>query len=199
MKLLYKIKYLIDRLFLKKKIHKLGKKAYIRRKYIILGGKYISIGDNVSIREGASIQCFYKYADRILSPTLMIGNNVFINRYVSIICADSITIGDNCYFGSFVTICDENHGTDPRSTECYGKQPLVTEAICIGANCWIGDKSTILRGVSIGPNSIVGAGSVVTKSIPNHSIVAGNPARVIKRWNDQKNTWEKINEEKCIR
>jgi acetyltransferase-like isoleucine patch superfamily enzyme len=64
----------------------------------------------------------------------------------------------------------------------------------IEKGCWIGEKVIILPGVNIGKRSIIGAGSVVTKSIPEYSIAVGNPARVIKTWNKDKKQWVKENE-----
>ena len=194
MNLIFKLKYEINRFQIKRKIKNLGKNAYIKKKYHIIGGKYIFLGDDVSIREGASIQCFDNYAGKKLSPKLTIGKGTFINRFVTILCADSITIGSNSFFGSFVTICNENHGIDLSSSICYGKQPLTTKPITIGSNCWIGDKTIILPGVTIGDNSIIGAGSVVTKDIPEKAVAVGNPARVIKKWNLSKGKWETVNE-----
>jgi acetyltransferase-like isoleucine patch superfamily enzyme len=64
----------------------------------------------------------------------------------------------------------------------------------IEKGCWIGEKVIILPGVNIGERSIIGAGSVVTKSIPAYSIAVGNPARVIKTWNKDSKQWVKKNE-----
>ena len=75
---------------------------------------------------------------------------------------------------------------------CFGLQPLSTKPIEIGHNCWIGEKVTILPGVTIGDNCVIGAGSVVTKSIPSGSLCCGNPAKVVKRWSDKNKEWQKI-------
>ena len=64
--------------------------------------------------------------------------------------------------------------------------------ITVGDNCWIGEKTTILPGVNIGKGCVIGAMSVVTKDIPDYSIAAGNPARVIKRYDFEAHEWKKV-------
>ena len=69
-------------------------------------------------------------------------------------------------------------------------QPLSAKNVYIGNGCWIGEQVCILSGVSIGEKCIIGAGSVVTKSIPDYCIAAGNPAKVLKKYNFETKRWE---------
>ena len=71
-------------------------------------------------------------------------------------------------------------------------RPLSYKPVVIGNNVWIGELCSVLPGVTIGENSIIGANSVVTKSIPANSIAAGNPAKVIKQFNFETKRWEKV-------
>lgn len=107
-----------------------------------------------------------------------IGNNVAINNNFTAICLDKILIGDNTLIGINVTIMDfDAHGVPPNSRRGNkGKFGQVT----IGQNCWIGSNVSILKGVSIGDNSVIGLGSIVTSDIPPNVVAAGNPCRVIK-------------------
>lgn len=103
---------------------------------------------------------------------LTIGNGCSFSG-VSIWCFKSITLGDNVRVGANVTIMDgDAHQDDPRSG---ANAPVVIED-----NVWIGAGVIVLKGVRIGRNSLVGAGSVVTKDIPANSVAAGNPCKVIK-------------------
>ena len=103
-----------------------------------------------------------------------------------------ITIGDDVLFASNVLVTNENHGMNPESNEPYMNQALNSKDVKIGDGCWIGEKVIILPGVSIGEKCIIGAGSVVTKSVPNYSIVVGNPAKIIKKYNFNIKRWEVV-------
>ena len=96
-------------------------------------------------------------------------------------------------FASNILITNENHGINPENEVPYMNQDLSAKPIEIGDGCWIGEKVCILPGVNIGKKSIVGAGSVVTKSIPAYSIAVGNPAKIIKKYNFDHKKWESEN------
>ncbi len=108
---------------------------------------------------------------------ISIGNNVLLCPGVRLDSACTISVGDNCMFaaGSYVTDADWHDIYD--RTRPVG----TTKAITLANNVWVGDGAIICKGVTIGKNSIVGAGSVVTNDIPENSIAAGNPARVVKQ------------------
>lgn len=106
--------------------------------------------------------------------------------------ADSISIGKNTILASDILITSENHGMDPGSAIPYYEQPLITGSVRIGENCWIGEKAVILPGVSIGNYCIVAASSVVVKDVPSYSIVAGNPARAIKKYDFSLREWVRL-------
>lgn len=89
-------------------------------------------------------------------------------------------------------ITDHNHGMNPTIDGGYSPQELMIRDVVIGNGCWIGQRCSVLSGVTIGEHSIIGANSVVTKSIPPYSIAVGSPAKIIKIWNFEKFEWEKI-------
>jgi acetyltransferase-like isoleucine patch superfamily enzyme len=102
------------------------------------------------------------------------GDNFGVNYGVEIYAAKSITMGDNAMIGDLVTIYDTDfHRIDE------GSEPRVA-AVTIGDNVWLGRGAMVLPGVTIGDHSIVAAGAVVTKDVPARSVVAGNPARVVR-------------------
>ncbi len=108
--------------------------------------------------------------------TLTIGNGTYLNRNTVVIAVGNVTIGTNCRIAWDVVIMDSDlHPVDEN------EQPTVSEPVVIEDNVWIGCRSIVLKGVTIGEGAIVAAGSVVTKSIPPRVIAAGVPARVVSQ------------------
>lgn len=143
----------------------------------------ISIGEYCSFQDYLYLTAWKNYAGNHFDPIITIGNNGDFGAFNHISCINRIEIGDNCLMGKWVTITDNDHGsTDfmtlrnaPAKRKLYSKGPIV-----IGNNVWIGDKATVLANVTIGDGAIIAANSVVIKDVPAYSIVAGNPARVVK-------------------
>ena len=98
---------------------------------------------------------------------------------------------DNVLIASDVCLVGENHGVDPMMKSEYMNQELLMGRIHIGEGTWIGEKVVILPNVFVGKKCIIGAGAVVSKSVPDYSIVVGNPARVVKKYNFVLNEWER--------
>lgn len=157
-----------------------GKGSLLGLNMTVINSKFISIGNNTSIGNRASIGCFLIKPN--FEPQLSIGDNVSIGEDCHITCANSISIGNNVLTGKKVLISDNSHGTSslidlsisPIDRPIVSKGPIIIEE-----NVWIGEKATILSGVRIGKGSIVGANAVVTKDVPEYSVVVGNPAKII--------------------
>jgi len=109
---------------------------------------------------------------------ITIGKNVFINHACSFLDLGGITIEDDVLIGPKVNLITENHPLDPTD-----RQDLLLKAIIIKRNAWIGAAATILPGVTIGENSVVAAGAVVSKDVPANTVVGGIPAKIIKSIN----------------
>lgn len=103
------------------------------------------------------------------------GKNVFVNFGCSFMDRGGITIDDGALIGPQVKLITENHAEEPEM-----RQHVYSRPIKIKSKAWLGAGVTVLPGVTIGRNAIVGAGAVVTKDVPDNSVVAGVPARVIK-------------------
>lgn len=107
-----------------------------------------------------------------------VGANFFSNFGCVFLDDAPITIGDNCMIAPGVHIYAGTHPVDPKARQEYA----VSYPVNIGHNVWLGGKSVILPGVTIGDNVTIGAGSVVTKDIPSNVLAVGNPAKVIRRF-----------------
>ena len=137
----------------------------------------IEIGNNFTLGKYAIIECTGVLRD--VGNSLKIGNNVGINHYCFIGVRGSIIIGDNVIFGSRVNIFSENHNFDRFDTPIKD-QGVTKEDTIIGNDVWIGASVSIMPGVKVGNGCVIAAGSVVTKDIPDFSVVAGVPAKIIK-------------------
>lgn len=152
----------------------------------IRGGQFISIGDRTTISRYSVVTAWDKHNDQIFNPSITIGSDCNLGEYNHITSINSITIGDGVLTGRWVTITDNNHGstTFEDLTKLPKERPVISKGpVVIEDNVWIGDKATILPGVRVGKGVVVAANAVVTKSIPAYTIVAGNPARIVKQLN----------------
>ncbi|HJT72889.1 MAG TPA: DapH/DapD/GlmU-related protein [Chitinophaga sp.] len=107
---------------------------------------------------------------------IRIGKHVFINHACSFLDMGGITLEDNVLIGPKVNLITENHPLDPAN-----RRTMLCKPILIRRNAWIGAGVTILPGVTIGENAVVAAGAVVSRDVPDNTIVAGIPARIIKQ------------------
>ena len=148
------------------------------------GSRRIRIGERTSIQAYSVLGAWERYGKvEQYEPVIIIGNDCNIGEFCHITAINKITIGDGLLTGRFVYIGDNAHGglslkeadTPPARRHLTSKGE-----IRIGRNVWIGDKVTILGGVTIGDNVIIGAGSIVTHDIPNNSMAVGMPAKVVK-------------------
>lgn len=123
----------------------------------------------------SSFMCFPPfYTD--FGKNITVGKNVFFNTGCSFQDRGGISIGDGTMIGMNVTIATLNHGLPLETRNVTYPSPVI-----IGDNVWIGSNATILPGVTIGDNSVVAAGAVVTKDVPGNTVVAGVPAKELKK------------------
>lgn len=163
------------------------------RNCVIQGKAYVKlsptavckIGDNFYFSSGRCINALC--ANRLGAiyatdnASVIIGNNVGMSSTV-LWCHESITIGNNVKIGGNCILIDtDSHSLDYMSRRDFRRDNGVTKPIIIEDDVLIGMISIILKGVRIGARSIIGAGSVVNKSVPPDSIVGGNPAKVIRK------------------
>ncbi|MBQ8482328.1 MAG: sugar O-acetyltransferase [Alphaproteobacteria bacterium] len=143
--------------------------------------------DDVNLRKKLLQKLFAKCGEKIMIKPpfhcdygyqIFVGENFFANFDCVFLDAAPIEIGDNCMIGPKTCIYAISHPFNPQERQ---KGIGLPQKVTIGNNVWIGGGATILSGVSLGNNVIVGAGSVVTKSFPDNVVIAGNPARIIRK------------------
>lgn len=115
---------------------------------------------------------------RTPAALIEIGTHTRLSNNVSIIACTAVTLGEECLIGDGVSIMDSDfHRVEPARRR---ETPENDAPVSIGRNVWLGNRVMVLKGVSIGDNSVIAAGAVVTRSIPENCLAAGNPARVIR-------------------
>lgn len=154
----------------------------------LIGGDKISIGDNSEFRARCVVAAHSSYnccgIIQSFNPRIRIGAGCDFGMDNSIQCCNAITIGDNLLTGRWVTINDTSHGLFEEKELDLPPQlrPLYSKGIIfIGKNVWIGDGAKVLGGVTIGDGAIIAAGAVVIRDVPSRCIVAGVPAKIVKR------------------
>lgn len=168
---------------LRMKFLKVGQKFYIGKDYEVHNPQYMEFGEDFSAKARFRIEAIDKYDQQVFQPKISIGNNVKFLYDIHIGCINKITIGDNCLFASRIYISDHNHGdtTAEMLKITPVKRPIMSKGeIVIHENVWVGEGAAILGGVTIGKNSIIATNAVVNKDVPENSVVAGVPAKVIK-------------------
>ncbi|MCX2865138.1 acyltransferase [Paucibacter sp. PLA-PC-4] len=152
----------------------------------------IEIGDRVVIGRNCLLQPLTAYLNQRFSPRLLIGDDCYVGPDCQFHCIDRIELGRGCVLSDQVYVSDVGHGMDPRAglimdQAVYSKGPVV-----MGDHCFVGFGAVVLSGVRLGDHCVVGARSVVTRSVPAHTMVAGNPARAIARFSTDSGRWERI-------
>lgn len=153
---------------------------------LLVGGEYISIGDKTTFQRGLYLTAWhlYDYKGKTNQPSIVIGNGCDFGAYNHITCTNKISIGNHVLTGKWVTISDNNHGRSTYEDMCIPPQERKNSSkgeVIIGNNVFIGEKATILSGVTIGDGAIIGANSVVTHDIPAFCVAVGNPAKIVKQ------------------
>jgi len=182
------------------------KNVRIERPRRIFNAHRIYVGDDVSIGPGAFLipQMRYpssvmrhpdrQYAEQTFDPRIVIGNRVTSTGTLTVAAMQEITIEDDVMFASNVLVSDGMHGFENANVPYKYQKMWKIAPIVIKRGCWLGQNVVVMPGVTIGELSIVGANSVVTRSIPPRSIAAGAPARVIKRWDETAGKWIPVDE-----
>lgn len=176
-----------------KLLHQVVKqKGYLGSYVILKHCEFVRIGKRVKINEQVRIECYPEYLGVSLHPELIIEHDSIIGPNFTAFIADRVVVGEGCIFAGNVTLVSENHGISPRNSDYYQREPLQTGPISIGKGCWLGQNVTVLPNTNIGERCIVATNAVVKGNIPPYSMVAGIPGRIIKQYNHETNSWQRV-------
>ena len=160
----------------------------------IRGKKYIQVSKGFTTGIGCRIEAYPETDKKVL----FFGENFQMNDYVHITAMENVKIGNNVLLASKIYISDCSHGSyagnenDSSPLSIPKNRKKFSNPVNIEDNVWLGEFVSVLPGVTIGKGTIVGANSVVSKSLPPNVIAVGTPAKPIKKFNFDNNKWEKI-------
>lgn len=189
------VKELIDRLrgyVFKRKLKNCGGRFRVGKNVNIMSPANISFGDNCDIADNAVIAPLVHHGGNNYPSQIIFGNNIHIGNSNRIASMTKVVIEDDVLFAAFVHISDHSHdyrdvGKSISKQGVYSKGPVI-----IRRGAWLSFGCHILAGVTVGECAVVAANSVVTKDVPAYSVVAGNPARVVKKYNFDLREWETL-------
>jgi acetyltransferase-like isoleucine patch superfamily enzyme len=152
---------------------------------------HVSVGDHVMIHRDCWIQVWLERSNSGTAE-LVIKSHAAIGMGATISAAQSVTIGEYVLLARNVYISDHGHAFYDVNDPIMLQGIATPKPVSIGNRSWLGQNVCVLPGASIGEHCVIGANSVVTTPIPDFSVAVGAPARVIKRYNKKKRTWERV-------
>lgn len=179
--------------YLKNKFY-IFKKRFVEKSGISYSANFfnrgnISLGKNISVGRHSVFYPIVSYQDQRFTPRIDVGDNVYIGSYTQLHGIGHLSIAEGVVISDHVYISDVAHGLMPAEGPIM-QQPVNSKGeIKLGANCFIGYGASILPGTVLGPWCVVAARAVVTKSFPAYSMVAGNPARLVKMYDPALAAW----------
>lgn len=184
--------YLISRFYgfiLSPFLKKAGKNLRIYRPLKITGLKNISLGNNVTIGYKSWVSASSISVNK--NCNISFEDGATIGNFAHIFGTENITIGENVLIADKVYISDNLHEFEDVNIPIINQGIKQVNKVVIGSGTWIGENVCII-GASIGKNAVIAANAVVTKDIPDYCVATGIPAKIIKRYNIDTKTWEKI-------
>jgi len=172
------------------------KKMHVGPQPKFLGVQYINLGERFSTGRNVWVEAVTSFNGKKFLPELTVGSDCNLSDFVHIGCINKVSIGSGVLIGSKVLISDHSHGRYhgetqssameiPNQRELYSKGPVIVED-----NVFIGDNCCVQAGVTIGRGAIIAANSTVTSDIAADTMVAGSPARPIKKYSASTHSWE---------
>jgi len=160
------------------RLNSLGSHSVLGRSLMVNNPRAVAIGSRVTIMDQFTLADLQPGRGR--GPKIAIGDGTTILRTFQCNVAQCVRIGRDVLIASNVLITDSDHVVEPGGVPVTRNNKLVTQPVRIEDNCWLGQNVVVLKGVTVGHDSVVGASAVVSRDVPPYSVVVGNPARMIK-------------------
>ena len=166
------------------RFHKIGFPSKLGKALKLIKARNVSCGKKVRIMSGYRIECYPP-------GTIEIGDDVSIGQNLHMISGGKLVVGNHVTFSGNVFISNLSHSYKQINISAL-KQESIIKDVYVGDYCFVGYGACILPGTRLGKNVIVGANSVVSGEFPDYVVIAGVPAKIIKKYNFNKNEWEKV-------
>lgn len=172
-----------------------GRRISIGPHFVAHNPDRISVGDDVAIARGVTLRALTVYpwsnSPQNFDPEIVIGRGCYINRDCEIVATRRVMIGDDVMLAQGCLVSDNTHGYEDVSMPIKAQPLVATGEIRIGNGSWLGANCVVLGNVRIGRNCVVAAHSVVKEDLPDFSVAAGAPARIVKRWDASARAWRR--------
>jgi len=192
-KIKFVLRYFYHKLF--SGFYHLGGRVLFEDNVKVTNPNFIYLGNGVSLNNNCEIGVIKDNLDHFnntQTPILEIEDGVGISKGAVIVALKCIQIKKNTMIGPYCFIADYDHSYQDVNKPIVHQPLMNINPVVIEEGVWIGAHVSICSGVTIGKNSVIGAGSVVTKNIPSYSVAVGVPAKIIKKYNFKIKCWEKI-------
>lgn len=171
---------------------KIGRRTIVFSPLRLINPQNVFLGEEVYLYKQARIETIKQWGNEYYNPTIMIGNRVSFQQRLHLTCAKLVEIGDDTVVLPDVMITDINHSYREINKNIM-LQPIEVRETKIGKYCFLGMGARIMAGTKLGDNCIVGSNAVVSGTFPGFVVVAGTPAKIIKRYDFATSTWKKTN------
>ena len=172
----------------------LGAGSRIAPPFRFYGLNWISLGENVMVHRDCWLQVVAEHTDD-KAAKLTIKSHAGIGMGAHISAARQVVIEEYVLLGRNVYISDHAHAYEDVALPIAEQGINRIAPVTIGHETWLGENAVVLPGVTIGKHCVIGANSVVNRSIPDFSVAVGSPARVVKRYNREAGAWERVKQE----
>jgi acetyltransferase-like isoleucine patch superfamily enzyme len=176
------------------RLGKLGEYSVIRPPYTIAGARHIFIGARTLIGRNAMLLALDRYAGETYEPAMRIGDDTRIGQNFLASCTGEFRIGSRVVISQNVHVGDTLHRYDDPDTPVID-QPMTRGYVIVADDAFVGVNAVILPNVRVGRHAVIGAGAVVTTDVPDFCVAAGNPARILRRYDPARRAWIRADRE----